>query len=174
MEEISGRFLFDEKQHFPKWLTVFMISPVMITVGVTLALGLGGESDLGELFLVLGIIIPLQAVMYYLFRVSRLEKVVTSNGLYFRWPPLQRKYRLLEAGEIDSIEIKKAPTLQYGAKRVPGYGKAHSVSDGRGTQVYLHNGKKIFFGTAKPEEFFDAIQKMKTAAKPETYGWIKR
>ena len=172
--ETSGRFLFEEKQGFPKWITILVISPIFLTIILTLALPADSTEDRREAWVALAIVIPLQLIMAWVFSKVKWEKIVTSNGLYYRWTFVQSRYRLLERHDISSIEIRQAPALQYGAGRVPGYGKSHNVSGGKGLQVYLSNGKKVFFGTDLPDQFHEAVAGMMGKSPRENLAFIHR
>ncbi len=159
-EEPSGGYLFEETQAFPKWLSIVMLSPIALTIGITLLIGTVEKQQEKEMWIVLAFIIPLQLLMFYLFYIARLEKIVTTNGLYFRWTPLQKKYRLIEMEDIERFGIRKAPFAAYGSKWEFGYGRVHNLGKDHGIQVYLKSGKKIFFGTADKTGLEKAIQQL--------------
>lgn len=134
-----------------------MLSPIVLTIGITLLIGTVEKQQEKEMWIVLAIIIPLQLLMFYLFYIARLEKIVTTNGLYYRWTPLQKKYRLIEMEDIERFEVRKAPFASYGSKWEFGYGRVHNLSKAEGIQLYLKSGKKIFFGTSDKTGFEKAI-----------------
>ena len=154
--EPTGTVLFEEKQYFPKWLLILMVSPILITVGVTLAISMS-EQDRSEMWIALAIVIPMQFVMLYFFFNVQLEKLVTKDGLFFRWTIFQKKYRVINKAEIERIEIRKPPVLNYGKNYSFSHGKVYNLSDKEGLQLYLKNGKKVFFGTADTYSFNQAM-----------------
>ncbi len=164
-QEISGRFLYEEMQHFPRWfrivLAMLMGSSLLITVVSVLATSTGeNKTELKEAVLSILLVILINGITYFLIVKMKLEKQVTSNGIYYRWLPYQKKYRYMERSELASFYIRKSPAMSYGAKWHPGYGKTHNLSNGKGLQFHLTNGKKIFFGSSDIEGFTQAVQKM--------------
>jgi hypothetical protein len=159
-EEPSGAILFEEKRRFPPWLSVVMLSPIAIIIGVGLLLRNAQKNEQQEMWIVLAIIIPVQLLLTWLFYSTSLEKVVTTNGLYFRWPPLQKRFRVIEKEEMEKVQVRMRPRLKYGSKYVLGYGWMHTVSKGEGAEVLLRSGKKIFFGTAGAGAFLKALQEL--------------
>jgi hypothetical protein len=163
--EISGRFLFEEVQHFPRWfrivLAMLMGSSLLITVVSLVATSAGEDrTEVREAVLVILLVILINGLSYFLIVNMKLEKQVTSNGIYYRWLPYQKKYSFMEKSDLASFDIKKSPAMSYGAKRVPGYGKTHNLSDGKGLQFHLADGKKIFFGSSDVDGFSKAVKEM--------------
>lgn len=173
VHDISGAVYFEEKQRFPKWILWLMLSPVLITVGLMVGLGAAGVGEREEMLIALAFIVPLQALMLFIFLRVQLEKVVTSNGFYYRWNPVQKKYRYYEAREISKFELKKGPVMKYGWSWLRKYGTIHNVSDGKGIQLVLPNGKRIYFGSADAERFHHAMEKTAGTSKEQSYGWIR-
>jgi hypothetical protein len=148
-DEISGNVLFEEKQKFPNWLTILMTGIILLTIAIVLIAGLTEPAEKrNDMWIGLAIAIPIEILVIILFLNVRLEKIVTSNGLYFRWKPWQRKFRIIERESIKSFEVRTSPPLNYGIHWFPGYGWIHNASAGEGMQLYLVNGKKIFFSTS--------------------------
>jgi hypothetical protein len=146
--EIKGKILFEESQRFRVlWLWVLIISSVLLSIGITLTLGITDKEQSTEAFLVLPFVIVLESAIIYLFRITRLETAITTEGIHYRWKPFQRKGWFIPLYEIDKAEIKDGPSLNYGYNWVPGYGKVHNMGPGKGLQLVLRNGKKIFLGT---------------------------
>ncbi|MGZ5191487.1 MAG: hypothetical protein ACXWCZ_10735 [Flavisolibacter sp.] len=154
--EPTGAVLFEEKQYFPRWLLVMMLSPILITVGITMVMSIR-NSDKSEMWIALAIAVPIQLIMLYLFFNVQLEKLVTKDGLYYRWTIIQKKFRVITKAEIEKIELRKPPSLGYGKKYTLSHGKVHNLSDKEGLQLYLKNGKKVFFGTAETFSFNQAM-----------------
>lgn len=150
--------MFSEKQRFPKWFSWLILSPLMLTIGILIFISTTEESDKNEVIFVLFIVMPLQLIMFLLFYRSQLEKVVTTNGMYYRWTPLQKKYRVIEKEEIGETELRRSPLLKLGSNWMPGYGRIHSASHGEGVQIFKTNGKKIFFSAADPASFRKALE----------------
>lgn len=99
-------------------------------------------------------------MVIFLIRNAELEKIVTSNGFYFRWKPLHRKFRLIEREEIENIEIKSFPFLSRGSGWFPGYGRYYNLSKGEGIRLHLTNGRSYYFSTAEKSSFDKALQNL--------------
>lgn len=166
-DEASGNVLFEEKQKFPNWLTILMAGIILLTIVIVLITGLTGAAEKrNDMWIGLAIAIATEILVIFLFLNVRLDKVVTSNGLYFRWIPWQRKFRMIEKESIKSFEVRKSPPLNYGIHWFPGYGWVHNASAGEGIQLYLWNGKKIFFSTFDISFFRKALENI-TSSNPK-------
>jgi hypothetical protein len=159
-DEPSGKILFEEEQNVPKWLTILMAGIMLLTIVITLIAGLTTKEDRVDLWIALGVSIPVEILIIIIFWNVRLEKIVTSNGLYYRWKPWQRRFRVIEKESIKSFEVRNSPPLNYGIHWFPGYGWVHNASAGEGIQLYLMNGKKIFFSTLDMVFFQKALGNM--------------
>jgi hypothetical protein len=159
-DETSGNILFGEEQKFPNWLTILMAGIILLTIVITVIAGLTTNEDKEHLWIALGISIPVEILVIILFWNVRLEKLVTSNGLYYRWRPWQRKFRVIEKESIKSFQIRSSPPLHYGIGWFPGYGWIHNANVGEGLQLYLVNGKRIFFSTFDTIFFERALQNL--------------
>ena len=88
VDETSGKLLFEEREKFPRWMFVLilliMLSTIAITIGASLAMGNQSGSVKEDMWIALALTIPVEGIIFYLFTISRLEKIVTSNGLYYR------------------------------------------------------------------------------------------
>jgi len=157
--EPSGKVLFEEVQKYPRWVSWVVRISMLVTV-LGLLLGLITEREKTDLVISLVIVVPIAVFTLYLTSNMRLEKVVTSNGLYFRWKPWQKKFRVIAQEDIGSFDVRKFPYLSYGFGWFPGYGCYHNVSRGEGLQIYLRNGRKFFFGTREKELFERALQNL--------------
>lgn len=158
-DETSGNILFEEKQKFPAWLNILMAGIILLTIAIVLIAGLTGPTEKrNDIWIGLAIAIALEVLVIVLFQNVRLEKIVTSNGLYFRWIPWQRKFGLIERGSIKSFEVRNSPPLNYGIHWFPGYGWVHNASAGEGMQLYLVNEKRIFFSTSDITFFKKALE----------------
>lgn len=157
-DEISGNILFREKQNFPRWLNILVIGIILFTIVIALIAGYTGpEYERSDMWLGLAVDVPIEALILVLFQNMQFEKIVSSNGLYFRWIPWQRKLRVIEKESIATFEVRKSPPLNYGIHWFPGYGWVHNASAGEGLQFYLVNGNKIFLSTSDIDSFIRAM-----------------
>ena len=158
--------MFKEEQYFrTKWLWGVIIFSMLLCVGILLGLAVTDKEKTKEAWLSLAIVIPLEAIIAYLMFITKLQTVVTTEGLYYKWAPFQRSYKFIPGANIKANELRAGPALSYGYHWVPGYGKVHNVGPGKGIQFTLNNGKKIFIGTQKQSAFENAVDKMVSAAK---------
>jgi hypothetical protein len=160
VDEPSGKVLFEENQKFPKWLKMLILGIVTFTLVLTIVLSYVASEDKIDIWLGPGIAAVTEFFVFILFRKVRLEKTVTSNGFYYRWRPWQRKFRWIEKDQIVRTEVRPGPPFHYGIGWFPGYGTIHNASMGDGLQLYLMNGKKIFFSTFDIASFEKAFQQI--------------
>jgi hypothetical protein len=159
--KVKGNILFKEEQYFRvKWLWGIIILSMLSCVGVILGLAFNDKEKTKEAWAALVIVIPLEAIIAYLMFITKLQTVLTTEGLHYSWSPFQRSYRFIPVNNIEKTELRHGPALSYGYHWVPGYGKVHNVGPGNGIQFTLKNGKKIFIGTQKQAAFQNAVDKM--------------
>jgi len=157
--DTTGKILFEEKQQFPQWLFLLMILPVVASVIAVVATGVFQKGDFIS-SMALSFVVLLQIAIMYYFRIATFEKVVTEAGVYFRWTPLQKRYRFIERTEIDGFKIRRRPFLKLGSGYFPGIGRYHNLSRGNGIHMFLSNGKKIFLGTGDELFFYRAMEQI--------------
>ncbi len=163
VSEPTGVILFEEVQHFPKWLKLFMICSVLITLAVPFLSV--QKNHYNKVWLALAIAIPIQLILYFSFIYIKLEKIVTRNGLFYRWLPLQKKFSVLLQPDIKKIELRQSPMFQYGYGIFPGFGQYHNMSNGKGIQLWLVNGRKVFFGSDDPLSFEKSVREFLSTFK---------
>jgi len=109
-----------------------------------------------------GVIIPVVIVL--LFFSLKLETEVRTDGLYFRFFPIHRKYHKFDPEQISEYYPRKyRPLREYGGWGIRyGFrtGRAYNVSGNRGIQLVLKNGNKILIGTRKPDQLTEALSKI--------------
>jgi hypothetical protein len=143
----EGNILFEEKQDLPRWILFIVMSPALVITAVSFS-GWVPETEQKELWIALAIVIPVQVLVYFLIRSLRLEKLVTASGLYYKWASWQKDYSFIQKEKIQSVQWRRAPIFQRGVRWVPGYGRVYCFSPGEGIQLYLADGKMIFFSAA--------------------------
>ncbi|MFL5771933.1 MAG: hypothetical protein ACJ75F_02170 [Flavisolibacter sp.] len=159
VRDTTGKILFEERQRFPQWLFLLMIMPLLVTIASFAATGILSDERTG-IWIVFPLVILLQVVVMYYFRITRFEKIVSETGLYFRWMPLQKKYRFIPREDIEGFRMRRGPVLKLGSGYYIGLGRYHTVSTGIGVHVFLNHGKKIFFGTDEQIFFQRAMEKI--------------
>ena len=159
-DETTGMVLFEEDQKPPQWLLIIIGGIMLFTIISIFFSGLNGIGNRDEMWLGLAIAVPVQVLVMILFQHMQLEKIVTTNGLYYRWKPWQKKYRVIEKESIDKIEVRKGPVFKYGFGWSPFYGRYHNACGGQGIQLRLVNGNRIFFSTFDVAAFQQALQNL--------------
>lgn len=169
------KIFFSEEQRFTQWWVwaimtaalLAMIVPIAISVQQEWIAGLSYSEQpesvtetvitgLFSFFVMVGIFILVFA--------SRLKTKITSQGLFFAYPPIFRKWRQVAPGAIDHYEIRKYKAKReyggYGVRRRRISGQAYIVSGSIGLQLHLKNGKKLLIGTHKKQAVESAMKKM--------------
>jgi hypothetical protein len=167
---------FKEEQHFSNpWFWAFLI--VVFTVSLTpICVALYSELVLGKPFgenpssvesmlIMFGVLGIVYFFVILLFRKMKLITEVRGDGIYYRFPPFILKNRKFGKAEIERFEIRKyKPITEYGGWGIRyGWGKwgrALSVWGKTGLQLYLSDGKKVLFGTQRPDSLLRAMNKM--------------
>ncbi|MGB5530912.1 MAG: DUF6141 family protein [Ignavibacteriaceae bacterium] len=108
------------------------------------------------IWLVFGIGFPI------FFYSIRLNTEVRIEGIYLRFFPFHRKFKIYTYNEIDSYtEREYKPIREFGGWgiRYGLGGRAYNVYGNKGIQIIFKNKKKLLIGTQKAKEFHKAIQK---------------
>jgi len=102
------------------------------------------------------------------FLLSKLRTVITGEGIYVRFHPVDFKTRFYAWEDIDEAYIRKYSPLRefggWGARGSWKRGIAYNVSGNIGLQLVLENGRKILIGTGRAEELESVLKKMRTKA----------
>lgn len=103
-----------------------------------------------------------------LFQTLKLIVSVTNDGVQIKFFPLINKKILKE--NIEHFEIRKyRPIAEYGGWGIrfsfSGKGRAYNVKGNMGLFFKIKNSSPVLIGTQKPEEFFEALKKIKAFNK---------
>jgi hypothetical protein len=164
--ETSGDVLFEEVQKHPQWVSWAVRIGVVVWV-LVLVISLITEKEKRDLLIGLAIMIPCGMLAIYVNSNVQFEKIVTTNGFYFRNKPLQKRWRVIEKEDIESYAIRKFPFLSYGSGWLPTYGWYHVARSRDGLQLYLKDGRKYFFSTGDKDQFEAAIKNL-TSSNPKS------
>ena len=158
---VRGNILFKEEQQFRvAWLWGLIILCMLSAMGVTIGLALSDKTKSSAGWLGVVIIAPVAILLVYFMYIAKLQTVVTSEGVFYKWSPFQRSYRFVAAADIGEVKKRNGPMLNYGCNWVPGYGRVNNVGPGKGFQFRLKDGRKIFLGTGKQAAFEIALNKI--------------
>ncbi len=85
----------------------------------------------------------------------KLQTRITAEGVYYRFFPLERRFREIKKSDIEKLEVKSYdPLRDYGGWGIK-YGIngwADSVKGDKGIYISLTSRKHILIGTSKPDE----------------------
>lgn len=167
---------FKEEQYFSNpglWIFVAVVftialAPTILALYSQLALSKPlGDSSMSSSGLV--ILLVLFVLMFIgtilLFRMMKLVTEVNSEGFWYSYPPFILKSRSILIDEIDRYEIRKyKPITEYSGWGIryswAKSGRAFNVKGNIGLQLYLKDGKKILFGTQRPDALLRAMHKL--------------
>jgi len=121
-------------------------------------------SDTG-LVVVAGSIFLIMAGLTWMLFSLRLIIEISDQGLQYRFPPVIRKSRIISPGEIREYRIREySPVREYGGWgiRQGGFkiGVAYNVKGNTGLQLELKSGKKILFGSQRPDALKSAMDRL--------------
>lgn len=159
----SGKILFREVQQFRQmWLWAILISATLIPLILVAVLAPRDKSistvEMAGVIAVLSGTFLLNVVVFY---ITKLETIVTDDGVFYRWWPFVKRYSMLPWKDIATVIVKKYPYLQYGYHFSKEFGKVHNIDGNRGIQFYLIDGKKVFIGTQKLTALQHTLEQMK-------------
>lgn len=170
------RAFFIEEQRFSNpglWIFIaivftFALAPTLIVIYNQVILDLPyGENPSNTVTLILLLVILMLMFIgtVLLFKKMKLAVEVKSDGVYYRYPPFILKTKRFLKSEIDTFEIRKyKPVKEYSGwgirKSWSKSGTAFNVKGNIGLQLYLKDGKKVLFGTQRPDALKKAMHKM--------------
>jgi hypothetical protein len=168
-----SRLYFKEEQKFNQWwiwvINILLVAIVLFSIGRELLIKINAGTATTEGWLTL-LIILIPVIILITFNIVKLETIIRSEGIYYRFKPFRRKPRFHKWSEIDKVYVRKYnPIKEYGGW---GYktgmkksGTAFNVMGNMGLQLELSNGKKILIGTQKPEELERIIRKLEVRSE---------
>lgn len=171
-----GKVYFKEGQKYNQWyLYVILILATLVSVG-PMAFGIYSQEVLrkpfgdepaktSELVFPLIAISVIMGLIIAMIKISVLITEIRDDGLWFRFPPLIRKWRHISPAEIEKFEVRiynarrefKGHGIKFRHKK---YGRSYTVFGNIGLQIYLKNGKKFLIGTQRKQAIEYAMNKM--------------
>ncbi len=109
------------------------------------------------IWIVFGVGFPL------IFVFSRLRTEVRPEGVFLKFAPVQRSYKMFPDAEIERAEVKKyKPIREYGGWgwRFGRKGKAYTISGKRGVALHFKDGSRVLIGSRRPEVFVQAVREI--------------
>jgi hypothetical protein len=157
----SKSITFHEEQRFRQgWVLILILVAVLAPIAILTSELINGRLDKIDFTLAIIAVVAVELPIFLLVYYSKLETMVTAEGLGYRWRPLQTKYRMIFKDEVLDIGIRKSPAFNYGVHWIPGYGWVHNVRGRMGMQMKLKSGKKIYVGSQRINELKAALEKL--------------
>lgn len=162
---------FQEIQKFNQpWIIIMLLSSFFFTLAVVLVSSYSsektGESIAGsnESIIGISILVVTFSFVFWLIMNIKLEVKVTDEAIIYRFKPLMLKEKTIIRKSIARYEVRKYNPIRdyggYGLRTGWKWGRAFNVSGNMGMQLYMESGKKILFGTQRPDAFKYAMDKM--------------
>lgn len=118
-----------------------------------------GAFDYGEQFLVIALLVA-TGLLIFIFKLT-LE--IDKTGLQYKFFPIHSKARKFNWDEIESCYVRKYNPLSeaggWGYKFGMNGRKIMNIKGTQGIQIDLKDGKKYLFGTQKPDQAQQVINK---------------
>jgi hypothetical protein len=164
LSAMENTILFEEVQGFSKKSTLDFFK---ITIGVLLVSSIlcflvatQNSEQLGAGLLAGALI----AAIASFFRGNvRLITQIRSDGIYVRYPPIQRTFSFFDWDSIDRIYLRQYhPLVEYGGwgLRKGLMGSAYIISGTVGIQLIFRDGTKLLIDTNQHEAVATALQRM--------------
>lgn len=117
------------------------------------------------LILITVLILLLLIVSAYLLFGSQLVIEINRSGISYNFYPFFKKTKNIPKESIKDYEVRKyKPIMEYGGwgikKGIKGKGDAFNVSGNIGLQIVLKDGKRVLFGTQRPDAIKRAMIKL--------------
>jgi hypothetical protein len=175
------KLLFREEQRFTQWWLWFLIIAATLAAIIPFIIGIYWQEVLGKPWgnnpadtgLLVGILcfnILLMGTILFVFIRMHLIIEIKSDGIWYRFPPLARKWAVIKKEEIERFEIRAyRPITEYGGWGIKGNAKnrAYHVQGDTGLQLFLKNGKKVLFGTQKKQAINYAMEILMKSEREE-------
>lgn len=99
------------------------------------------------------------------FLILRLEMIVSTTGISYRFFPIHHKFRYIDKSEMIKITVRKYKTLHKesnGGIRIGFYGKgkAFNISGDSGLQIELKDGESLLIGSKEGDKLKEALKKL--------------
>ncbi|HLN71825.1 MAG: hypothetical protein ACM3O8_04250 [Methylococcaceae bacterium] len=168
-----NKVLFKESQQFRQWWQVVFILVATVPSMILLVYALFQQMVMGVQVgnspapngIMIAVFIGLCILLWILFSL-KLEVWIDQQGIHYRFFPLILKSKLIAKEEILRFEIRKyKPLLEYGGWGIRRgvwnkWGRAYCVEGNTGLQLYLRDGKKVLFGTQRPQSIQGAMSEI--------------
>lgn len=163
VQKPTGKIVFKEVQQFRQvWLWAIIICGTLVPVVlVSVLLPQDKSISIQDTILTIALVMCISGINIVVLYITKLETVVTEEGVFYRWWPFRKKYSQLPWAQISTITVKKYPYLKYGYHTNRDYGKVHNIDGNRGILFELADGKRVYIGTQKLTALQHTLEQIK-------------
>ena len=169
------KVLFSEEQRYNQWWLWLIMLLALSAVLVPFLYGIYSQEVLDKPFgdnpmSTSGLIVTgsfsvlIMIVAIFILLKLRLKTKITTEALWFSYPPIINKWKKIVPEEIERYQIRTYATSRefggHGMKRRRKYGMSYTVSGNVGLQLYFKNSKKLLIGTQKKQAIEYAMEKL--------------
>ncbi len=148
---MAGDTFYEEQKFTQKWVLFIVYSIWVLFLIVSLLILLEKKAGLFLAFLPFLII----SAFVLFFKSIKLQTSITDEGIYYRFFPIQRRFRVIRKTDIEKLEVKSYnPLSEYGGWgiRFGKNGMAYTVKGDKGIDISLDPETHLLIGTSKPDE----------------------
>lgn len=146
--------IYYEKQHFSKWILLLVIASMLIPFIM------GSTMHVFPFNILITSLIP-SVMACALILLCNLRTEWHPDGFRYKFFPFHLNWHLIRKEDIVRMYIRKySPLKEFGGWGIRGAfpPKAYNTKGNMGIQFELKSGRKILFGTQKPEEWEKIIK----------------
>lgn len=103
----------------------------------------------------IGVIAPLIPLIVLYF--ARLETIITDEGIFFRWRPWRRTFRVIPFSGLGRLTVRERVPMKLGGSYALGYGWVHQVYGRQGVELE-NGGERLWLGTQRLQAFLYAVE----------------
>lgn len=160
VEKPSGKKHFEEEQLLRQsWVLLLVAGVLAIAVAANIHVlrnAIHQRTPTPQWLLWAGIATPMIPLFFLYF--ARLETVITDDGVYFRWRPLRKKYKVIPFSSLHKVKVTERVPTKLGGSYALGYGWIHQVRGRQGVEME-NGGERLWLGTQRLQPFLYALEK---------------
>jgi hypothetical protein len=161
---MAPRILFMEEQTFSKSVILKLVKVINLVLLTVCAFILIKGTDLktNGVF-VFGPLVVIFIIVGYMLSKAKLVTQVREDGIYVRYFPFHRKFRIYKWEDIDQLYLRKYdPIREYGGwgVRLGFNGRAFNVSGNIGLQIITTHNEKLLIGTNAPDDMIGILSQL--------------
>ncbi len=155
---------FSESQRFRQWWLWVILALALIVPLILTYVGISSTHQKPEMKdLLIGISLPISIFVWVL--LMRLDVDIDATGIKYRFVGFHFRQFEIDWNEINKAYIREySPIKEYGGwglrVGLGGIGKAYNVSGNIGLQLELKTGKKVLFGTQRPDDIKALLEEL--------------